>query len=137
MMRWSDLFDMLVLILAAPALTQLPLGDVQAAVQRHFARRAAQPPRRLPPPPRVWRSAWYRLVGPITQIAPDINRAGVAAAAFWNPVLSDDGAPVGAHWDVKRWRWASPRDEPFGPRGLRGNVPQGIQTADPTVRDGR
>ena len=106
-MRWSDLFDMLVLILAAPALTQLPLGDVQLAVQRHFSRRAIEPPRTLPPPPRIWRSAWYRLVGPIAQIAPDINRASIAAAAFWNPVLREGGAPVDASWDVKGWRWVS------------------------------
>jgi hypothetical protein len=105
-MRWSDLFDMLVLILAAPALAQLRLADVQVAVQRYFAGRAAHPPRSLPAPRRVWRPAWYRLVGPITRIAPDLDRAAVAAAAFWHPVLGDYGASVGARWDADRWRWA-------------------------------
>jgi hypothetical protein len=104
-LRWSDLFDMIVLIGATPDLLSYAPQDIDATAVRYFARRGGRLPRVFPPPPREWRSAWYRLVGPVARRAPTLHAAWSTMTAFWGPVLAGGMGTRRLRWHPDQWSW--------------------------------
>jgi hypothetical protein len=104
-MRWTDLFDMLALMLGA---SELQMDghrhEIRAAAVCYFATRHGRLPRTIPPPPRMWRSAWFNQGGPVTDLAPDLGAAWTAARDFWAPLLRNT-AGCGTAWDPVSWTW--------------------------------
>ncbi len=120
-LRWTDLFDMLALVHGAPGLDRPDPTEIRAAVRRYFAGRDTPMPMGFPAPPPEWRSAWYRLSGPISRTAPDLERAGVLSARFWCPVLGAHAGSDGSTWDANQWCWAPAGSNAVGPRRLGGD----------------
>jgi hypothetical protein len=126
LLRWTDLFDMLVLLRGAPALGALEPHHIRAECVRYFTSRGTTVPTDFPLAPTAWRSPWHRLVGPIARDAPRLDRACEVARAFWRPVFhhfESNGGPQ-LHWDASHFAWVAHTGNGFRSSRLRGDERQ-------------
>ena len=108
-LRWTELFDMLVLLRGASALGALQPHQLRDECVRYASDYSFDMPTGFPDAPTAWRAPWYRQVGPIARAAPNLARACQIARAFWAPVIDPhhtDGALL--RWDAVDLKWIAP-----------------------------
>jgi len=107
-LRWTDLFDMLVLLRSSVDLQNTTLRGLALDCRQYFVTRGGALPTALGPPPREWRSAWARLVGPVARRNPTLDAAFGALHRFWEPVLragARGGRGGSRRWHPEPWEW--------------------------------
>jgi hypothetical protein len=88
--RWTDLYDIVALLLPDVRAGRVASPRISAACQRYFAERGRPfSADVLLTPPMAWRSAWLAQTGPVARCAPSLRRASELIHDYFRPLLRD------------------------------------------------